>query len=287
MSRLLQQSSAVSAAAGGSRRPAFTPLSRAGQATATTRGYIPDALGMCICDFIDQPDRETPDTVFDLFRAAVCRLGYDRVALVPVTPAARQALGIAELAPAVAANVPEHWVRHYKTENYQAYDPVLLQTPLVSGPLVWNDMLAGGRLTPKQRRVLLESREAGLFDGVSIPLHGPRGQIFVVSLAAERPAIARADSVAKLQFLAVRFLFAYSRTRRLQTWEPSAICISDRERECLTWTARGKSAWTIGKILNVSEHTVNFHLKQSMVKLSVTNRMQAVVSALRLGLILP
>ena len=74
---------------------------------------------------------------------------------------------------------------------------------------------------------------------------------------------------------------------RLQTWEPSAICITDRERECLTWTARGKSAWTIGKILDVSEHTVNFHLKRSMVKLGVTNRMQAVVSALRLGLILP
>jgi LuxR family quorum-sensing system transcriptional regulator CciR len=217
----------------------------------------------------------------------VCRLGYDRVALVPVTPAAQQALGIAELAPAVAANVPEHWVRHYKAENYQVFDPVLLQTPLVSGPLVWNDMLAGGQLTPKQRRVLLESREAGLFDGVSIPLHGPRGETYVVSLAAERPAVARTDNVAKLQFLAVQFLFAYSQARRLQPGGPSAICITDRERECLTWTARGKSAWTIGKILDVSEHTVNFHLKRSMVKLGATNRMQAVVSALRLGLILP
>ena len=287
MSRPVQQPSAVSAAAAGSRTAAFAPSGRSAQAAATTRGYLSDALGMCVCDFVDQGDRETSDTVFDLFQAAVCRLGYDRVALVPVTPAARQALGIAELAPAVAANVPEHWVRHYKTENYQAYDPVLLQTPLASGPLVWNDVLANGRLTPKQRRVLLESREAGLFDGVSIPLHGPGGQTYVVSLAAERPGIARADNVAMLHLLAVQFLFAYSRAKRLQTWEPSAISISDRERECLTWTARGKSAWTIGKILDVSEHTVNFHLKRSMVKLGVTNRMQAVVSAVRLGLILP
>ena len=160
MSRPVQQTGAVSAAAVGSRRPAFAPSGRAVQAAATTRGCISGALGMCVCDFVDQRDRESPDTVFDLFRAAVCQLGYDRVALVPVTPAARQALGIAELAPAVAANVPEHWVRHCKAENYQAFDPVLLQTPLVSHPLVWNDMLAGGRLTPKQRRVLLESREA-------------------------------------------------------------------------------------------------------------------------------
>jgi DNA-binding CsgD family transcriptional regulator len=287
MSRPVQQTSAVGAAAAGSRRPAFAPSGPGAQAAATTEGYIADALAMSVCGVVDQRDRESPDTVFDLFRAAVCRLGYDRVALVPVTPAARQALGITELEPAAASNVPEPWVRHYKAENYQAFDPGLLQTPLVSGPIVWNDMLAGGRLTPKQRQVLLESREAGLFDGVSIPLHGPRGQTYVVSLATERPAVARAENVAKLQFLAVQFLFAYSRARRLQTWEPSAICITDRERECLTWTARGKSAWTIGKILDVSEHTVNFHLKRSMVKLGVTNRMQAVVSAFRLGLILP
>jgi DNA-binding CsgD family transcriptional regulator len=275
-------------ATAGGRRSVFAPASRTVQTVATPREGIWDALGTCICDLIEGRDPESPEAVFHAFHAAVCRLGYDRVALVPVTPAAQQALGVAELAPAAAANVPECWVSHYKAQDYQAVDPVLLQTPLASGPLVWNDVLSGERLTPKQRRVLLESREAGLFNGVSIPLHGPRGETYVVSLAAESPVIPRADSVPMLHLLAVRFFFAYSRARRLQQpTQLSAICITDRERECLTWTARGKSAWTIGKILDVSEHTVNFHLKRSMVKLGVTNRMQAVVSAIRLGLILP
>ena len=73
------------------------PSGPGAQAAATTEGYIADALAMSVCDVVDQRDRESPDTVFDLFRAAVCQLGYDRVALVPVTPAARQALGITEL----------------------------------------------------------------------------------------------------------------------------------------------------------------------------------------------
>jgi LuxR family quorum-sensing system transcriptional regulator CciR len=227
------------------------------------------------------------DRAFELFRTAVSRLGYDRIAFVPVTPAARQALGVIEVAPTQAANVPEDWVRHYAAKDYLACDPIVLQAPSASSPLVWADMLASGSLSAKQRRVLLEGREAGLLDGVSIPLHGPRGEAYVVSLAAERDGIAQAAEHATLHLLAVQFLLSYSRARRVNAAQAVPIHITDRERECLTWTARGKSAWTIGKILDVSEHTVNFHLKRGMAKLGATNRMQAVVSALRLGLILP
>jgi LuxR family quorum-sensing system transcriptional regulator CciR len=223
---------------------------------------------------------------FDLFRTAVAGFGYDRLAFVPVTPAAQAALGLAELAPAVSVNVPEEWVRHYMAENYQAVDPVLLQTPLQNRPLVWDEMLTSERLSSKQRRVLIESRDAGLFNGVSIPLHGPRGETYVISLAAERTAVPRPKVYPKLQLLAAEFLIACPRGKLQVTERPETIRITDRERECLTWTARGKSAWTIGKILDVSEHTVNFHLKQCMAKLGVSNRMQAVVCALRLGLIL-
>jgi LuxR family quorum-sensing system transcriptional regulator CciR len=217
----------------------------------------------------------------------VAGLGYDHAAFVPVTPAAQEALGLAKLAPAVSVNVPEDWVRHYMAENYQAVDPVLLQTPLQNRPLVWDEMLISGQLSPKQRRVLMESRDAGLFNGVSIPLHGPRGETYVISLAAERATVPRPEKFPELQLLAAEFLIAYPRVTVREADGPDTVRITDRERECLTWTARGKSAWTIGKILDVSEHTVNFHLKQCMAKLGVSNRMQAVVSALRRGLILP
>lgn len=229
----------------------------------------------------------SPESAFELFRTAVARLGYDRIALIPVTPTAQEALGLTKLAPVVSINVPDAWVRHYMAEEYQAYDPVLLQTPLQSGPLVWDDMLIGARLSPKQRRILLESREAGLHNGVSIPLHGPRGETYVISLAAERATEPHPEHHTTLQLLAAQFLIAYSRAQRRQAVQPVDARITDRERECLTWTARGKSAWAVAKILGVSEHTVNFHLKQSMAKLGASNRMQAVVSALRLGLILP
>ena len=61
--------------------------------------------------------------------------------------------------------------------------------------------------------------------------------------------------------------------------------LSDRERDCLSWAALGKSSWEIGRILSISENTVVFHIKNAMRKLGVSNRVLAAAKAIELGLI--
>ncbi|MEY9590815.1 DNA-binding CsgD family transcriptional regulator [Bradyrhizobium yuanmingense] len=63
------------------------------------------------------------------------------------------------------------------------------------------------------------------------------------------------------------------------------VVLSEREKQCLQWIEQGKSSWEIGVILNVSENTVNFHVKNAMRKLETTSRTQCVVKARRLGLL--
>jgi LuxR family transcriptional activator of conjugal transfer of Ti plasmids len=63
------------------------------------------------------------------------------------------------------------------------------------------------------------------------------------------------------------------------------MSLSEREKACLLWTARGKSSWEIGRILSISENTVVFHIKNAMRKLGTSNRTLAAVKALQLGLI--
>jgi DNA-binding CsgD family transcriptional regulator len=60
-----------------------------------------------------------------------------------------------------------------------------------------------------------------------------------------------------------------------------------RENEILGWVAVGKSDWAIGQILNISGKTVNFHVENAKRKLGVGTRMQAVIAAMRSGLIGP
>jgi DNA-binding CsgD family transcriptional regulator len=57
--------------------------------------------------------------------------------------------------------------------------------------------------------------------------------------------------------------------------------LTPREREVLTWVARGKSASNIAKTLRITKRTVDGHVQSAARKLGAQNRAQAVAIALR------
>ena len=63
------------------------------------------------------------------------------------------------------------------------------------------------------------------------------------------------------------------------------IHLTFREAEVLYWIGEGKSDWEIGLILRVKPKTVNYHAERLKMKLTVTNRVQMVRQAVRLGLL--
>lgn len=60
--------------------------------------------------------------------------------------------------------------------------------------------------------------------------------------------------------------------------------LSDREREVVDLMADGLSNHDIGATLNITESTVKFHINRILSKLGVSDRTQAVVTALKRGL---
>jgi DNA-binding CsgD family transcriptional regulator len=52
-----------------------------------------------------------------------------------------------------------------------------------------------------------------------------------------------------------------------------------RQVECLEWASVGKSDWEIGRLLNLSPHTVHRHIEAAKKRLNVTTRVQAVIAA--------
>ena len=63
------------------------------------------------------------------------------------------------------------------------------------------------------------------------------------------------------------------------------VRLSARELEIVRLCALGKTAWEIGQILNVAERTVNYHIKNLIVKFNACNKMSAVIAATRAGFI--
>jgi DNA-binding CsgD family transcriptional regulator len=74
---------------------------------------------------------------------------------------------------------------------------------------------------------------------------------------------------------------------KAQQMAAARIPLTDRELECLSWSAAGKTAWEIGKILNLSEWTVVYHIEKTKKKFGVTRKQEVVAHAISLGLIKP
>jgi DNA-binding response OmpR family regulator len=55
--------------------------------------------------------------------------------------------------------------------------------------------------------------------------------------------------------------------------------LNDREREALTWAARGKTSVEIAHILGLTKRTVDFHIDNARIKLGAATRVQAAIKA--------
>lgn len=63
--------------------------------------------------------------------------------------------------------------------------------------------------------------------------------------------------------------------------------LSDREVECLGWSANGKTSAEIGMILGISQRTVYFHLHSVSSKLGVYGTRHAISKAVMMGIVAP
>lgn len=61
--------------------------------------------------------------------------------------------------------------------------------------------------------------------------------------------------------------------------------LTTQEIQCLRWCKEGKTNREIGEILCISEKTVEYHLGNVMRKFGANNRIVAVISAIKAGVI--
>lgn len=67
--------------------------------------------------------------------------------------------------------------------------------------------------------------------------------------------------------------------------QPETVRLTRKEKEVLQWSAKGKSSWEIGQIINCTEAGVNFHFGNIRREFGVSSRWIAVAEALKQGLI--
>ncbi|MEO7065482.1 MAG: autoinducer binding domain-containing protein [Rhodanobacter sp.] len=180
---------------------------------------------------------------------------------------------------------PTGWMDHYRANGFMEIDPTVRAGVLSNELIVWPGSAQGAA-----RRLWSDACGFGLTVGVARSSWGAHGAFGLLTLARHGEELTRteADAISLptnwltnlTHLLMSRFLIPKLAPRSDTTLTP-------REHEVLCWTAEGKTAYEIGRILSISERTVNFHINNVMAKLAVANKLQAVVKAIMTGLLQP
>jgi LuxR family quorum-sensing system transcriptional regulator CciR len=176
-------------------------------------------------------------------------------------------------------NYPDGWAEWFDEQSLGATDPVHRASNITSVGFAWSklpDMIA---LTPMDRRVLELARREGIGEGFTVPAHVP-GEAHGSCSFACVPGERFADEHQALLQLVGAFAFEAARRMRRTRFSPGPIQLTDRQRDCVMWAARGKSDWEIAKVLGISEATVGEHLRHAYERYGVGKRTLVAIHAL-------
>ena len=185
------------------------------------------------------------------------------------------------------SNYAPKWREVYDETKLVYVDPTVAHCLMHSIPLIWEPDLFD---TKSRRAMYEEAISHGLRSGVTFPFHGSNAEHGMLCFVSDaRPDRRFLNHIRKLMpELALLRDFAFEAAlqyAREDLDDQQAPSVTRRELECLKWGAAGKSSWEIAQILRCSESTVNFHFSNIRRKFDATSRQQAVVKAIKLGMI--
>lgn len=221
----------------------------------------------------------------DEFRTEIVRfalgLGFDTVSAITVLD---HGLNNSEFI--VVDNTPEAYLAWADNHNSAKRDPVMQHCKRRSVPIIWNQQTYVECGMGEQWE---EMSKFGYSTGIALALHLPDGRHFQFGVDQDHSLPHNPRDlqrvVADLQLFAVHAQDAALRLFLPVSLQPEHPALTPRELEALRWTMEGKTAWEVGAILGISERTAVLHVNNAMHKLGCVNKHQAVLKALRLGLI--
>lgn len=180
-------------------------------------------------------------------------------------------------------NYPLEWIARIR-EDASLAEPVMKAAERTSTGFLWSSLDQHLQLTDRQTRYMEMAVKYGLAEGFTVPNHVP-GESF----GSCNFAVRRREDLPRHNLPAAQALgsFAFEAARQLiqKRHEPSeqylpAAPLTDRQRDCVLFAARGKSDTVIAQLLNIRPKTVNEHIEAAKRRYLVATRTQLVVRAL-------
>lgn len=225
----------------------------------------------------------TPNDLLPMVMSHGRTLGFDLVAAWTTVPHPGKRFWGAYK---IISNYPANWLSQCTEDRFINRDPGIAYMADCTSPLLWDRDFY-------ERHNCLDLWDAyrpyGFQSGICINIREKTGASYKIGFSRDGALPSDLRSRSQLVWQLQQFgSFMQEGMGRLMM--PAAriqdeASLTDRQIECLRWTADGKTAWEIGRIIGVSARTVEFHLQGGIKALGSNNKFGAVVEALRRGLI--
>ncbi|PJI87211.1 helix-turn-helix transcriptional regulator [Sphingomonas koreensis] len=183
-------------------------------------------------------------------------------------------------------NYPEAWVDHFDRHRLGLSDPVHRASHRTNAGFPWNRVSDLIEMTPGDHRHIDMARAHGLVDGFTVPSNIVGEATGSCSFAIGRDRTLPVDTLQWAQLVGIASFEGARRIWLAGNRPPGPRPrLTDRQRDCLIWAARGKTAWEISRILGISEETVVRHLKHARDRYGVEKQTSLLIRALFDGII--
>lgn len=201
-------------------------------------------------------------------------------------------LGTDHLKGAIAGHWPKDWIETYSKKKFAAVDPTFRYLTVSSQGYRWANTLKFFAKDPNHRkmaRMMAEAARFGIEDGYTFPVFGRSGLTGFLCVAGQvqsfsETEIALLDAVSK-KILEKLQALKKPDVRDSDIGTQNTTSITRRELQTLKYIAEGMTSNDISKLMEISNHTVDWYMNGLQEKLNARNRQHAVAIALRTGLI--
>ena len=179
----------------------------------------------------------------------------------------------------VLSTLPSELNESFRNGDGCASDPVAIHVKSHSVPLAWDI----GELSAASGLPYSGLKDLGMRSGWSV---GTRGECSVSRIDVYSRELRDFDAIESTLLMFSCYLNdASNAIWRRYKLENKGPTLTEREQQCLRWSANGKTSSEIGMILGISPNTVYFHLKNAALKFNVYGTRHAISRAMELGLI--
>ncbi len=226
------------------------------------------------------PQIQNAPSVYDALRILEAAYGIDFSTY-------HLALTVADVVdtPYVRTTYVDAWVARYLLRGYVKVDPIVREGLIRHMPFDWREV----EVPQAAHDFLLDAQEHGVgANGYSIPIvDKKRRALFSLNSRKSASEWSKLVQTYGHEWLDLAFLIHRKAVFELHGEHDPIPQLGPREKECLYWSALGKTNDEIAEILGLSMHTTQRYLMSARHKLGAASTTSATAIAIQLRLINP